>query len=212
MAAGPYEMRKQPKQARSEFMVQTMKEAATRVLKDHGLINFTTNRVAEVAGISVGSLYQYFGSKEVLIAEIKRDHFGELRQLFQNAYLSHRDLGLPILVCNLIGASIKGHMIDPKLHQVLSGDLSAFGIKEDDDSNKSIRTMLENLLLEYRQTLRSDLDINQASRIVYRLVEETVHTAVVENSCSVNVTALEEELANAVLAYLGYRSENIAAG
>jgi AcrR family transcriptional regulator len=58
---------KVPRQARSIEMVHTILDAAKRVLEREGLVAFTTNRVATVAGISVGSLYQYFPNKEALV-------------------------------------------------------------------------------------------------------------------------------------------------
>jgi AcrR family transcriptional regulator len=62
--------RKLPRQERSAFMVTAILQAATRVLSDESLQGFNTNRVAEVAGISVGSLYQYFPNKSALIAAL----------------------------------------------------------------------------------------------------------------------------------------------
>ncbi len=62
--------RKAPKQDRSAFMVEAIIEAATRVLAAHALAGFNTNRVAEVAGVSIGSLYQYFPNKDALISTL----------------------------------------------------------------------------------------------------------------------------------------------
>ena len=57
-------LRKKPKQIRSKLMVDNILEASIRVLKQHPYHQFTTNRVAEAAGISIGSLYQYFPNKQ----------------------------------------------------------------------------------------------------------------------------------------------------
>ncbi|GAC68120.1 TetR/AcrR family transcriptional regulator [Gordonia soli] len=74
-------MRKQPAQQRSRFTVDVILEAATRILDRPGTTldgigddGFTTNRVAEEAGVSVGSLYQYFPDKQSIIEEIARRH------------------------------------------------------------------------------------------------------------------------------------------
>lgn len=184
-------------------MVQTIKESATRILKEQGLEYFTTNRVAELAGVSIGSLYQYFGSKEVLIAEIKREHFSQLRALFADAYQQHQSARLAFVTSKLIEASIQGHLIDPELHRVLSGDLSAFGLKEDDESDQSIRQMITRLLSEHSDEIRPDLNINAAARIIYRMVEDSVHDAVVSQRGATNFEALHQELSQAVGAYLG---------
>ncbi|MEZ4443526.1 MAG: TetR/AcrR family transcriptional regulator [Polyangiaceae bacterium] len=58
---------KVPRQRRSIEMVHAILDAAKRVLETEGLVAFTTNRVAEVAGVSVGSLYQYFPNKDALL-------------------------------------------------------------------------------------------------------------------------------------------------
>lgn len=61
-------MLKPPQQRRSREMVHAILDATLFVIEEEGAEQFTTNRVAEVAGISVGSLYQYFENKEMLIA------------------------------------------------------------------------------------------------------------------------------------------------
>lgn len=62
--------RKAPRQARSVETVRAIVEAAARILEQAGLAGFTTNAVAERAGVSIGSLYQYFPGKEALIGAL----------------------------------------------------------------------------------------------------------------------------------------------
>ena len=64
-------LRKKPKQIRSKLMVDNILEASIRVLKQHPYHQFTTNRVAEAAGISIGSLYQYFPNKQSILLELE---------------------------------------------------------------------------------------------------------------------------------------------
>lgn len=58
---------KTPKQKRSKVLVDSILEASTRILNQDIQASFTTNKVAEVAGVSIGSLYQYFKNKESII-------------------------------------------------------------------------------------------------------------------------------------------------
>lgn len=69
--------RKQPKQARSAGLVATILEAAVRVLAEEGAQRFTTARVAEKAGVSVGSLYQYFPNKASILYRLQSDEWKE---------------------------------------------------------------------------------------------------------------------------------------
>lgn len=69
--------RKQPRQARSTRLVADILEAAVRVLVRNGAHGFTTARVAEAAGISVGSLYQYFPNKAAILFRLQADEWGQ---------------------------------------------------------------------------------------------------------------------------------------
>jgi AcrR family transcriptional regulator len=68
-------LKKIPKQDRSRSTVEAIIEAAARIIEANGLAALSTNRVAELAGVSVGSLYQYFPNKEALVEEV-RERFG----------------------------------------------------------------------------------------------------------------------------------------
>lgn len=76
--------RKEPKQARSAQLVSDILEAAVRVLMREGARRFTTARVAETAGVSVGSLYQYFPNKESILFRLQADEWRQTSGLMQN--------------------------------------------------------------------------------------------------------------------------------
>jgi len=79
----PTTPRKEPAQARSKALVDAIIEATARVLIAGGLEALNTNEVAAVAGVSVGSLYQYFPSKEALLASlIERELSDDLAQAY----------------------------------------------------------------------------------------------------------------------------------
>ncbi|MFL6155797.1 MAG: TetR/AcrR family transcriptional regulator [Marmoricola sp.] len=63
--------RRKPVQARSRAMVEQILDGAVRVLATHGYGQMSTNRVAEEAGVSVGSLYRYFGDKDEIVTELQ---------------------------------------------------------------------------------------------------------------------------------------------
>jgi AcrR family transcriptional regulator len=67
--------RKQPKQARSTELVAAILEAAAQVLAKEGAHRFTTARVAEKAGVSIGSLYQYFPNKAAILFRLQSDEW-----------------------------------------------------------------------------------------------------------------------------------------
>lgn len=75
--------RKKPKQARSEALVEAVLQAAVQVLAKEGASRFTMARVAEIAGVSVGSLYQYFPNKAALLFRLQSDEWRETGQLLR---------------------------------------------------------------------------------------------------------------------------------
>jgi AcrR family transcriptional regulator len=87
--------RKRPVQARSARLVADILEAAARVLAREGARHFTTVRVAEEAGVSIGSLYQYFPSKEALLFRLQteewQDTWGVLDEILSDARLAPLD-------------------------------------------------------------------------------------------------------------------------
>lgn len=75
-------LRKQPKQARSNELVAIILEAAVQVLEKEGAQRFTTARVAEKAGVSVGSLYQYFPNKAAILFRLQSDEWRQTAELW----------------------------------------------------------------------------------------------------------------------------------
>lgn len=73
----PAPRRRTPRQARSRATVERILAAGTRVLEEHGYPDASTNRIAREAGISPGSLYQYFPDKDAIVAEITRRLIGD---------------------------------------------------------------------------------------------------------------------------------------
>ena len=75
--------RKQPKQARSTGLVAAILDAAVQVLAKEGAQRFTTARVAEKAGVSVGSLYQYFPNKAAILFRLQSDEWRQTTELLR---------------------------------------------------------------------------------------------------------------------------------
>lgn len=76
--------RKQPQQARSTELVAAILEAATKVLAEEGVTRFTTARVAEKAGVSVGSIYQYFPNKASILFRLQVDEWMQTTRMLRN--------------------------------------------------------------------------------------------------------------------------------
>ena len=90
---------KKPKQARSQSTVEAILEAVTRIMDAEGLVGLTTNKIAEKAGVSVGSLYQYFKNKESIFETILLRMTEEnLKSLETTLSAGTKDRGIRIVV------------------------------------------------------------------------------------------------------------------
>ena len=75
--------RKQPQQARSTQLVEDVLQAAVQVLASEGAQRFTMARVAERAGVSVGSLYQYFPNKAAVLFRLQHDEWRQTAEMLR---------------------------------------------------------------------------------------------------------------------------------
>ena len=110
-------MRKAPRQARSRATVEAVIEAGARILSDEGWAGFTTNKVAEAAGVSIGSLYQYFPDKDALIDAVRRRHLEDSLAAVRGAFAPGKSLAR--FAEDLADAVIAAHRTHPGLHRVL---------------------------------------------------------------------------------------------
>lgn len=109
----PLGPRKVPQQARSADMVATILEAATRVLRKHSLEGFNTNRVAATAGVSIGSLYQYFPNKDALMAALIERVQQHHNASFEKRLLAVQGQSLDAALAGLVEFCIEQQFTDP---------------------------------------------------------------------------------------------------
>lgn len=86
--------RKRPQQARSTELVAAILQAAAKVLTEEGATRFTTARVAEKAGVSVGSVYQYFPNKAAILFQLQTDEWRQTSEMLRDIL---EDVGTPAL-------------------------------------------------------------------------------------------------------------------
>ena len=111
--------RKSPRQARSTDTVETILAAAARVLERESLAGFNTNRVAEIAGVSVGSLYQYFPNKSALVAALIDRHESALATSIETCVAAHKDRSLREALLALTDIGIAQQYARPMLAAAL---------------------------------------------------------------------------------------------
>jgi AcrR family transcriptional regulator len=200
--------RKQPKQERSQATVEAILTATTHILTKEGYDQFNTNRVAELAGVSIGSLYQYFPNKEALLFALAEDHANEMVQLVQCHLEDLNDTSIPRVISQLVTAALAAHAVNPDLHRVLNEQ-----IPRSEQMRKFAEAKMERMLrsfLEKRCDLIEPKNLDLTVFIVGRTIEALTHGAVLDRPELLNNEQLEQEITILLSSYLvKKRSDNI---
>jgi AcrR family transcriptional regulator len=174
--------RKQAAQRRSRATVDALIEATARILVTEGFDKASTNRIAAEAGVSVGSLYQYFPSKEALVAAVMERHNRRLMQVVRGALAEAAALPMEQAARKLVAAAIKAHRVDPKLHRVLAEQIPRTGRLENIDAlNRETYALFRGYLETHRDEFRT-LDLELATFVCVTSIEALTHTAVLHHS------------------------------
>ena len=120
-----FEPRKTPSQARSTVTVEAICEAVIQVLLSHGGERLTTTRVAARAGVSVGTLYQYYPNKQALLLAVLEDHLNKVTARFEAACAGACHKPLPEMIREVVEAFVDAKMeradISVALYKAASG-------------------------------------------------------------------------------------------
>lgn len=197
--------RKSASQDRSRATVDALVEATARILVKEGFDQASTNRIAARAGVSVGSLYQYFPSKEALVGAVTDRHNEQLRQLARDTLAQVRELPLEQGVRKLVALGIKAHRIDPNLHRVLAEQIPRTGrLANQAAFSRENYALFRTYLEGHRDELRA-LDLELAAFVCVTSIEALTHNAVLhqsENFSDETFAALVEEATRLVVRYL----------
>jgi AcrR family transcriptional regulator len=196
--------RKNASQERSRLTVDALLEATARILVREGFDKASTNRIAEVAGVSVGSLYQYFPSKEALVAALIDRHNRQVMQAIQGELAEALKLSMEEAVRRLVSIAVKAHRIDPKLHRALTEQIPRVGRLENVEFfNRQYYVLFENYLKSRRDEINVT-DLRLAAFVCVTSIEALTHTAVLHRKMvsADEVDALIEQGTRLVVGYL----------
>ena len=195
--------RKKASQNRSRALVDTLVEATARILVREGFDQASTNRIAAKAGVSVGSLYQYFPSKEALVAAVMERHRQELLRVARDTLARAMKLPLEEAVRELVAVAIKAHRVDPNLHRVLAEQIPRTGGLENTETfNQENYTLFRAYLDAHRSEIRA-VDLEMAAFVCVTSIEALTHTAVLHHSFSDQAyQALIHEATRLIVLYL----------
>lgn len=194
--------RKAPTQARSQVTVDAILAATARVLSRDGYDHLSTNRVAVDAGVSIGSLYQYFPNKESLVAALLDRHRDDMMRVLFAGLSEVESEPVAIAARRIVSAMVEVHAADPKLHRILAEQVPRVGrlrnLMEDIEVHAAVavRAYLE----AHRDELRVT-DLDAAVFVVANAVEAITHRSVVSQG-SLAAQQLIDATTDLVVRYL----------
>lgn len=188
--------RKRPRQARSVATFEAILEAAARILESLGFAGFNTNAVAELAGVSIGSLYQYFPSKEALIVELIRRERAKLSTHIVEAIQQHDAADLKDKLKLIIQAAVQHQLSRPQLARTLEFASELIGKDfEESQLQHELETMISDLFIR-----SGILHAQIAAQDVIALSKGMINAAGVAGESDLN--DLQQRVEKAVFGYL----------
>lgn len=193
------EPRKQPRQRRSAETVARILSAAARIFDERGYRGTTTNHVADAAGVSIGSLYQYFPNKDALLVALAEHHVDEASQLFGDRLARLREQRPPLddTVRSLLELAVELNDTS-RLHAVLFTDCPRTPALTERLSRFSDLIVAE-VVWHLERTVGQRPNTELRARLVVAAVDAAVHEVVLAEPPGPRRSAAIDELVAVVL-------------
>lgn len=199
--------RREPKQERARATVEAIKEATAQLLVEHGFHKTSTNKIAERAGVSVGSVYQYFRDKEAIVSALVESFATEQFEFLAGRLADIDERPLKDGVRELVNALLEARKLNPELDKVLFEELPAV------EQINVWREWTESAvaIVAVALSARSDeIEIEDYEMAAYTLVNAChgiVHGTVINRTELLGDAALSDHITRLVLAYLTHPND-----
>lgn len=195
--------RKLPRQARSQATVEAILDATARILVERGYAQASTNAVAQRAGVSVGSLYQYFPNKDALVRALHDRHVEQQLAIIGQELERHAQSSLETAIAAIVEATVEAHRVDRDLHRAFEGvhhhrDCDA---RSKDEMEDRLDRQLRALLAAHRDEVAVP-DLRLAAFSLRHMVHALVHACVLDRPSHLPLKGLTHEITRMAVGYL----------
>ncbi len=190
------EPRKRPRQTRSSVTFDAILEATAHILENDGLGVLNTNAIAKRTGISIGSFYQYFPTKEAVLAEIIRRKRKSLLEGMIRVSTGREEQSFGLTIRRLVEVTVRHQTDKPKFVRALEYACEVLPLQgETDNLNKKIVDVIQEVLQE-----QSIPEAEEAARDIVAIVKGMVESASFHGE--VHQPAVIDRICRAVCGYL----------
>jgi AcrR family transcriptional regulator len=192
---------RRPAQPRARQTVEAILDAVAKVLKRDGLKAVTTNRIAEAAGVSIGSVYQYFPDKQAIFVSLHRRHIDDIDRLVATTLVENANSSLDDLIRSVVEAITDAHTDDPELYEMMFSEVPhrAEGTK---DFTVRFHGAFRLALAARLDELGKARDLSKLVFVVTHMMESLCHGAALRRPPGLSLADAKEEAVRAIMAYL----------
>lgn len=195
--------RKMPRQARAKATFDAIVEATAQLLLKEGYDHFTTARAAERAGVSIGTLYQYFPNKAALAFAVIERCCDDFLIAFDHALAERRPATLAECIDAIVEVGLISHHLTPELHRIVLDLTSHLGVSHRTEQvSRAAASAIEGALRKYRDEIAPDIDIAVAATVIETILEALAHRAISAHPTHVEGDVLAQEATRLIKGYL----------
>jgi len=199
----PTRPRKAARQERSQVTVDAILEAATRLFAEGGLEAVNTNQIAELAGVSIGSLYQYFPTKQAILGELIDRHSERTTAALVAKLADFAARPIAAVLREVVEILLEADTIDLDLHRVLLDKLPDAGRSEQRHGEiRRMTAVVREILLERRGEELAVADRDVAAVVLVHALEAVTNAVVFEFPDRLRDPALVDEITALATRYL----------
>jgi AcrR family transcriptional regulator len=193
--------RRQPTQSRAQVTVNAILDAVIRLLKRRGGSTLTTNSIAEAAGVSIGSVYQYFPNKVSIFIALHERHIDQVTRVLQRKISQSADEPLDRLVSHLMDGMIEVHASDPELAALLDSVVPHRADRAREFSCR-LHEPLRRALAPHVDSLGGTVKLDLRAFLLANMLEAFGHAVVLRRPQSLSQRNARIEACKAILASL----------
>ena len=194
-------VRRVPTQERAQVTVEAMLDAAVRLLKQEGASSITTNRIAETAGVSIGSVYQYFPNKRAIFIALHERHIRQVDGVLERCLAEGSDATLEEFIASLLLGMIQLHDADPDLSELLQTE-----VPQSAEGTPGLAVRLYTPLRKALATRSRELgrvgNLDMQSFFLSNMVETFGHAIILRRPTGLSMARAKAETLRAILGYL----------
>jgi len=176
-------------------------DAVIRLLKQSGSAALTTNNIAETAGVSIGSVYQYFLNKEAIFVALHERHIQQVDQVLRRKASENAADSLDGLVAGLLDGMIEVHGADPELAMLLDSEVPHRANKSGEFSIR-LHDFFRKVLAPHARSLGGVVELDMRAFLFANMLESLGHAVVLRRPRALSLRSARAIASRAILSSL----------